>query len=265
VVEEHIRINTFMQIKWIVYRTSNILNGKFYIGVNKVRENDLLNESYLGSGPAIIAAVKKYGRENFKKEIIQIFDDAESAYAFEEKIVDASDRLSYNMKGGGLGGRGLKMSDKQKKQVSLHHKGKTNSPEQRKKISKSLKKFYFNNPEKAAEIGRTISQKYRENPDMGKRMKETMVELYRDNDELRARIGASVSEAANWSERPEYLEKMSIARKNSKRYRCSKCDSKKNFDGGNFSKHCKLMHSLSIDEIALLKCSCNLAPSNVSI
>lgn len=53
--------------KWYIYRTTCLINGKTYIGQHKYRK---LNDSYLGSGTAIRNAIKKYGKDNFKKEIL---------------------------------------------------------------------------------------------------------------------------------------------------------------------------------------------------
>tara|TARA_R110000782_G_scaffold1071_2_gene3840 strand:- start:55 stop:771 length:717 start_codon:yes stop_codon:yes gene_type:complete len=50
----------------IVYITENLINGKKYIG--KDSKN---NSKYLGSGRMLIEAIKTYGRENFKKTIIE--------------------------------------------------------------------------------------------------------------------------------------------------------------------------------------------------
>jgi group I intron endonuclease len=50
----------------IIYVTKNLINGRKYIG--KDSYND---PNYLGSGSMFLEDVKKYGRENFKKEIIE--------------------------------------------------------------------------------------------------------------------------------------------------------------------------------------------------
>jgi len=50
----------------IIYKTTNLINGKIYIGLDTKN-----NPNYLGSGTAIKYAIKKYGKENFKKEIIE--------------------------------------------------------------------------------------------------------------------------------------------------------------------------------------------------
>lgn len=52
---------------WYIYRITNLINGKTYIGQHKYKK---LNDSYLGSGTLIRRAIKEYGKENFKKEIL---------------------------------------------------------------------------------------------------------------------------------------------------------------------------------------------------
>jgi len=43
----------------IIYKTTNLINGKYYIGKDKYN-----NPSYLGSGFILYQAIKKYGKEN---------------------------------------------------------------------------------------------------------------------------------------------------------------------------------------------------------
>ena len=53
----------------VVYKTTNLINGKSYIGKDKHN-----NPNYLGSGRRLQSAIKKYGKENFKKEILEHCD-----------------------------------------------------------------------------------------------------------------------------------------------------------------------------------------------
>lgn len=90
-------------MKYTVYRTVNLINGKFYIGVHKT---DKPNDGYLGSGKLIQRAVSKYGPENFRKEVLEIFDNPADAFTLEKRLV--GEQLGspgcYNLKEGGEGG-----------------------------------------------------------------------------------------------------------------------------------------------------------------
>lgn len=129
-------------IFYTVYKTINLINGKFYIGVHKTTNP---NDSYLGSGYMIQSAIKKYGPENFKKEILCVFETAKEAFAKEKELVN-EDLLSsgqcYNLTTGGNGGAGpgklsgpgrvgLKRTKETKIKMSLAQKGQhagENSP-----------------------------------------------------------------------------------------------------------------------------------------
>ncbi len=90
----------------IVYRITNQINGKYYIGVHTTKD---LNDGYMGSGIAIKNAIDKYGVECFTKEILYDFDTIEEAYGMEKRLVTIDivrDRNSYNLHTGGKGGWG---------------------------------------------------------------------------------------------------------------------------------------------------------------
>ena len=50
-----------------IYKTTNLINGKIYIGQHK---SNLFDSQYKGSGVILRKAFAKYGKENFKVEII---------------------------------------------------------------------------------------------------------------------------------------------------------------------------------------------------
>lgn len=85
-----------------VYKVVNLVNGKYYIGVHR---SDDYNDDYMGSGPLIKKAIEKYGKENFKKDVLFTFDNEEDAYSKErdllEDIWENSD--CYNLNEGGKG------------------------------------------------------------------------------------------------------------------------------------------------------------------
>jgi hypothetical protein len=89
---------------YIIYRITNKINSKFYIGVHKTKD---INDSYMGSGVLIKQAIKKYGVENFNKEILHVFTNRKEAHKMEKLLVSESlieNQECYNLKEGGYGG-----------------------------------------------------------------------------------------------------------------------------------------------------------------
>ena len=59
-----------------IYCVENIINGKKYVG-KRVVKNNIKDNSYLGSGLIIKNAIKKYGIDNFHREILCECDNKE--------------------------------------------------------------------------------------------------------------------------------------------------------------------------------------------
>ena len=87
----------------IIYLTTNLINGKKYIG--KDQNN---NPDYLGSGKLLRQAMKKYGIENFQKEILEECNDLDQLDIREAYWIDIYNAVNskeyYNLKPGGTGG-----------------------------------------------------------------------------------------------------------------------------------------------------------------
>src|SRR5208282_3356338 len=88
---------------YTVYKTVNLINGKFYIGVHKTKNPD---DDYLGSGKYLQRAVAKHGPEKFRKTVLFIFENPKDAFDCERELVAIARRLKLcmNMKHGGEGG-----------------------------------------------------------------------------------------------------------------------------------------------------------------
>lgn len=89
-----------------IYKTTNLLNGKIYIGQKKSAV--FLGESYLGSGKYLVRAVNKYGKENFHVEMIDSAESRDELSQLEIRYIseyDATNHLKgYNIAKGGIGG-----------------------------------------------------------------------------------------------------------------------------------------------------------------
>lgn len=86
---------------YIIYKITNQINEKYYIGRHATKN---VNDSYMGSGIGIKNAIKKYGVENFTKEIIAEAESAEALWVLEKEIVNETvvkDPMSYNNAYGG--------------------------------------------------------------------------------------------------------------------------------------------------------------------
>lgn len=128
--------------KYCIYRITNLINGKTYIGQHQYRD---LNDNYMGSGKRLRAAQAKYGIENFKKDIL-VFNVSKKEHAdLLEKTFIAAEREKvgvencYNIADGGEGGNTGPRSEEAIRKTSEAHKGKHLSEEWKKKISEANK------------------------------------------------------------------------------------------------------------------------------
>ena len=84
-----------------IYKITNKLNNKEYIGVHSTLD---LDDGYMGSGTAILYAIKKHGKNNFKKEILEYFNTEAEAYHKESLLVNedyVKSQKTYNQTIGG--------------------------------------------------------------------------------------------------------------------------------------------------------------------
>ena len=148
--------NPETKIYYYLYEVTNLVNGKTYIGQHIT---DDLEDGYLGSGKALKSAIKKYGRDKFKKEIL-LFARNEQALNILEMMAVTPEfcalKSNYNLKEGGNSGRpnpeirekmrqkklgarnhnyGKPKTEEWKAKVSAAHKGRIASKETRLKIS----------------------------------------------------------------------------------------------------------------------------------
>lgn len=94
------------------YKIINNINGKVYYGKHST---DTINDGYMGSGVAIKRAIKKYGKENFSKQILKFFETEQEAILYEKSFITEDIVLNdktYNLCTGGQGGASWQLWDK---------------------------------------------------------------------------------------------------------------------------------------------------------
>jgi group I intron endonuclease len=118
-----------------IYKTTNMINRKQYTG-QSVYPKDVVDGKYKGSGNYISKAIKKYGYDNFKSEIIEyiekdisldekeqqkILDDKETYWIEKNKTLIPN---GYNLKLGAAGGG--RHHEESKKKMSESQRGNKN-------------------------------------------------------------------------------------------------------------------------------------------
>lgn len=142
-----------------VYRITNLINGKTYIGQHTVREGrTVTSDTYWGSGKMLRAAFKKYGKENFKKDILFVGDYTQEEINKLEIDAISNERAlgkaEYNIADGGnfgLDGHFYwnNASDEQKKKHSEHNRvAGRKGQEAFRKLSEDVKKAAYEKAER---------------------------------------------------------------------------------------------------------------------
>ena len=123
----------------VIYLTTNLINGKKYVG------KDARNQKwYLGSGKYLKKAIKKYGKENFKKEILEECSNIEELNQAEikwlRKLKCKDDCIYYNATDTLTPSSfGKKLTEEHKRKISQSNKGRKLTNEQRQHLSKLRK------------------------------------------------------------------------------------------------------------------------------
>lgn len=121
-----------------IYKTTNMVNGKIYIGKRRGEFDD----TYLGSGRYLNNSINKYGRDQFSVEVIDTCDslsDQNSKERYWIAYYRATDATMYNISDGGDGGdtfSGMSIEDRVQRVEKLKANGyfSTISSDERKKL-----------------------------------------------------------------------------------------------------------------------------------
>lgn len=139
-----------------IYKITNLINEKTYIGQRmcpkdvKFPDNDI---KYMGSGVHLIRSQKKYGLENFTKEVIAVCSTKQEVDILEKQYIAlyrSIGKAEYNITAGGQGTVGMDPWNKGKhglyseetiKKMSERRKGTKMSPDTIEKRTKSVKGY----------------------------------------------------------------------------------------------------------------------------
>ena len=176
-----------------VYVTTNTINNKQYVGSHCT---DNIDDNYIGSGRIFLKAVKKYGKENFKREILKEFVSSDEARNSEEFYIDKYDTIvpnGYNISPkGGIGFKGATLSENQRKKMSVWQQGKT------------YEELY--GKEKANEMKRkqSLRKKGKSTPRKGKGHKIELIEKYGEEEGIK-RYNVFISKQSNAKKKRNYI------------------------------------------------------------
>lgn len=94
------------------YKTTNLINNRYYLGMHSTNR---LGDGYLGSGKRLYYELNKYGRDNFKFEILEQFNSRKELVQAEINLITEHDLKNINClncKPGGTGGFSREWIDK---------------------------------------------------------------------------------------------------------------------------------------------------------
>lgn len=120
-----------------VYKITNLINNKIYIGQDSKDRND-----YMGSGKLIILAINKYGLSNFKKEILDNVNNLDELNEREIYWINfynsTNKNIGYNISLGGQNSLLLneEFLEKRNESISTSKKGKLLSEKHKNSIKK---------------------------------------------------------------------------------------------------------------------------------
>lgn len=196
--------------QYLIYKTTNLLNKKFYIGKHITNNID---DGYLGSGKLLQKAIEKYGKNNFKKEILFIFDNElemnkkEIELLTEEKIYP-NNKKSYNLNLGGEGSfeyinkNNLSNTEKLKKRKSEKMKEYWTTE---RKIKKSVEMKKYNKKNGTERYSISLKNRY-ENMTQEEREKFSQ-KMSLINKNINKRLDASEKIKKKWKD-SDFLSKM---------------------------------------------------------
>ena len=162
-----------------IYKTTNLMNNKIYIGK---KHSNIFIDNYFGSGKLIKRAIEKYGKENFKIEMIDTANDLSELNQKEKFYIHKynsyyKNGTGYNIAPGGDGGNLIACLDDERYKQFIDKCKVNNKGENNPNYNKGNKIKGDRNPAKRPEVRAKLSQKLsgEGNPMYGKKQSKEVI------------------------------------------------------------------------------------------
>lgn len=122
-----------------IYKTTCKITGKYYVGMHSTSN---LDDDYIGSGKRLWLSIRKHGKENHEREILEFHPDRRSLKEREKEMVNESliqNPMCMNLVIGGEGGWSFAKKaflEKMKNDISFRNKMKEINSEKTKRVWK---------------------------------------------------------------------------------------------------------------------------------
>lgn len=177
-----------------IYLTTNMINGKKYIGQHSIftKNGELrkANHTYLGSGVLLKKAIKKYGKENFTREILCFAKDKEELDLLEKEFIKNHNAIKnkdyYNVAEGGEGNTIIGFSEEEYEEYCRKQREKWNDEEFRNRSIENMKKSWTD--ERKQRTSESLKQNYKDNPQRREITSKSNIETWQNEDTRKKRI-----------------------------------------------------------------------------
>lgn len=175
-----------------IYKTTCLISGKWYLGMHST---DNLDDGYLGSGQVLWKSIKKYGKAEHVREILEFLDSRAALIQREEQIITEEIRADpncMNLRNGGTGqAPGFNATELARAKMSAASKAAVRTPEWYAKVvsTRTANGTYVHTDETKAKIskrflGATLSDEHKKKISRG-------LEGHRVSEETRRKIAES--------------------------------------------------------------------------
>ena len=179
----------FIYKYYTIYQITNLLNGKQYIGCHKTnsfksKRTQDYNQKY-SSNTKLDSDLKEYGKHNFIREWLFIFDNEKDMLNKEHELVNEEwykSNMTYNeTRGGGNppNPKGIKRSQQHQKRLNESKKGKKRTEKTKQKIRKTLQEKCCGEKNANVKFTNEEIQEIRQDPRLWKRGGVTEIAIER--------------------------------------------------------------------------------------